>query len=506
MNRALRRWGSVLALSLSVCINTEAQTLPDTCYRSADALVVAVDHIDSLTDPTINGSKNLYRGSNILTFRGSAQRDMPQSGRLLNAPDSIVQVWCYQTGTDLRTTQYGTWYGGAGWTGQPLYIEWSDSLLSYQQQQRNTSQPIPRREIIIGSLSGELCFIDFETGKASRPSYNVGNPIKGTISLDPRMNGYLYVGHGVPNEAPFGALVFDLFHHRIISLFDRDPKAWRGWGAYDSSAVVAGNFVIRPSENGTLYKWVAETNRMRLHTAMRYRTKGNHRAAGMEASAALYGNYCYTLDNHGNLVCTNLDTMLPVWHFSNGDDSDASPVLLVEGGIPMLYVGSALDKQGDKGYCHFTKLDARNGNVVWQQRIPCHKLDLYGKLREGGMFSTPLVGHGNCEGLLFTNLCGLESGERGALVAIDRQTGQIRYRTKLNNYSWSSPVALYTPDGALYIFTGDVSGYGYLIEGITGKIRCVKRLGTNFEASPIAVGDRIVIASRGREIYQFKIQ
>ncbi|MBR1995025.1 MAG: PQQ-binding-like beta-propeller repeat protein [Alistipes sp.] len=485
----------------------QAQSLPDTCYRSAEVLVVAIERLDTTTTATIDLDKIDYPSDQIFTFRGSPERDMPQQGCLVAPPDSIVQVWCYQTGSDDRTTQYGTWYGGAGWTGQPLYVEWSDSLVA---QQRASSSAVTdhfaAREVIVGSLSGEICFLDFESGKASRAPYQTGNPIKGTPSLDPRLNGLLYVGQGVPHETPFGALTFDLMSHRIISCFDYDPKAWRGWGAYDSSPVVVGDFVIRPGENGGLYKWVAhpEADSMHLHTVMRYRVKGQ-KAAGMEASAAIYRNYCYTLDNHGNVVCTNLDTMHPVWYFFNGDDCDASPLLLIEEAIPMLYVGSAVDKQGEQGYCHFTKLDGRNGEVVWQQRFPCERISLYGRAREAGMFATPLVGRGDCEGLLFTNLCGLE-GERGTFVAIDRRTGQIRYRTALKHYSWSSPVGLYTPEGALFVFTGDVTGYGYLIEGATGTIRFVKHLAANFEASPIVVGDRIVIGSRGREIYQFQVR
>ncbi|MBR3846137.1 MAG: hypothetical protein IKM37_01085, partial [Alistipes sp.] len=302
----------------------QAQSLPDTCYRSAEVLVVAIERLDTTTTATIDLDKIDYPSDQIFTFRGSPERDMPQHGRLAAPPDSIVQVWCYQTGSDDRTTQYGTWYGGAGWTGQPLYVEWSDSLVA---QQRASSSAVTdhfaAREVIVRSLSGEICFLDFESGKASRAPYQTGNPIKGTPSLDPRLNGLLYVGQGVPHETPFGALTFDLMSHRIISCFDYDPKAWRGWGAYDSSPIVVGDFVIRPGENGGLYKWVAhpEADSMQLHTVMRYRVKGQ-KAAGMEASAAIYRNYCYTLDNHGNVVCTNLDTMHPVWYFFNGDDCD----------------------------------------------------------------------------------------------------------------------------------------------------------------------------------------
>ena len=121
------------------------------------------------------------------------------------------------------------------------------------------------------------------------------------------------------------------------------------------------------------------------------------------------------------------------------------------------------------------------------------------------MFSTPLVGRGDCEGLLFTNICGL--GEhKGTFVAIERSTGAIKYRTKLDFYSWSSPVALYTEEGKMYIFTGDVIGNAYLIEASTGKIIFKQKMAWNFESSPVVVGDCVVVGSRGNEIHKFRIK
>jgi outer membrane protein assembly factor BamB len=317
------------------------------------------------------------------------------------------------------------------------------------------------------------------------------------------MNGYLYVGQGVPAEQAFGAAVYDLFSHQRISFFDRDPKAWRSWGAYDSSPVVAGGFVFRPGENGTIYKLGADG--VSVHSLLRYRTK-NRGAAGVEASMAVFSNYGFISDNHGNILCINLDRMHPVWHFDNCDDTDATPVLDVEQGRPILYVGSAVDKQGKEGYSHLTKIDALTGEFIWQHPIPCQKIDYAGKLREGGMFSTPLLGRGDCEGVIFANFCGLDSSTAGALVAIDRQSGKILYRTPLHYYSWSSPVAFTDAEGRMYIVTGDVIGYIYLIEAKSGRIIYSKRVAANFESSPVVVDDCVVVGSRGNMIYKFQVK
>jgi hypothetical protein len=58
----------------------------------------------------------------------------------------------------------------------------------------------------------------------------------------------------------------------------------------------------------------------------------------------------------------------------------------------------------------------------------------------------------------------------------------------------------------MYIFTGDVTGYAYLIEGESGRIIYKKLMANNFESSPVVVGNTVVVGSRGREIYKFRIR
>jgi hypothetical protein len=67
-------------------------------------------------------------------------------------------------------------------------------------------------------------------------------------------------------------------------------------------------------------------------------------------------------------------------------------------------------------------------------------------------------------------------------------------------------VAFYTPDNKMYIFTGDVTGYAYLIEGESGRIIYKKLMANNFESSPVVVDNTVVVGSRGREIYKFRIR
>ena len=481
------------------------RNLPDTTYLSASKLEYVVDVNDTLTDARLSSHRDLYADApGIFTFRGSPRRDMPYAGRLDSIPSKIEVVWTFRTDYDSRQTDYGVWGGGSGWTGQPVYVEWSDSLMDVQRaRSKSLTQNFSNREIIVGSLCGNVYFIDYESGRASRQAFTGKNPIKGSVSLDPRLNGNLYVGQGIPSDGAIGAVVYNIFDHKRLHYFGRDNKAWRRWGAYDASAIVVDNFVMRPGENGTIYKLVTDESSVNMHSEMRYRRGGV--APGMESSPAVYKNYLYTSDNRGNILCTNINTMKPVWHFSNVDDTDATVIIAEEGDDVVLYAGSSVDKQSSPGYCHFTKLNALTGELIWQQKIACRKMGTAEKGIEGGMFSTPLLGHGDCEGLIFTHICGMGKSDVGTFVAISRKTGEIVYRTRLMHYAWSSPVAFYTPDGKMYIFTGDVTGYAYLIEGETGRIIFKKLMANNFESSPVVVDNCVVVGSRGREIYKFRI-
>ena len=493
-------------LCSSVAMAQSPDELPDTTYHSVSGLEYRVDILDTITDPNLRSHRDLYADvPGIFTFRGSPRRDMPYVGRLDSVPSVIEHEWTFRTDYDGRETNYGVWGGGSGWTGQPVYVEWSDSLMTIQRERsQSLMSNFGSQEIIVGSLCGNVYFIDFQSGRPSREAFKGQNPIKGSVSLDPRLNGNLYVGQGIPCEGAIGAVVYNIFDHKRINYFGRDNQAWRSWGAYDASVIVVDDFVIRASENGTIYKLSATDKEVTMHSKLRYRKGGS--APGMESSPAVYKNYLFTCDNRGNILCTNINTMKPVWCFSNGDDTDATIVVAQEEDGVMLYAGSSVDKQSSPGYCHFTKLNALTGELVWQNKIKCRKMGSSEKVVEGGMFSTPLLGHGDCEGLIFTHICGMGSSDVGTFVAISRSTGEIVYRTRLNHYAWSSPVAFYTPDNKMYIFTGDVTGYAYLIEGESGRIIYKKLMANNFESSPVVVGNTVVVGSRGREIYKFRIR
>lgn len=487
-------------------LQEEPTLFPDTSFASVDELQYQIDLFDSITDDMPNTLDDLYADApGIMTFRGGALRNAPFVGHIQGRPDTVIIDWKFTTAYDGRQTDMGIWGGGTGWTGQPLYVHWPDSCMNrFRNESTQLTDHFSNDEIIVGSLCSRIYFINFATGDSSRQSLSVLNPIKGTVSLDPTLNGNLYVGQGVPNTQPFGALTVNLYKHRISHFFPRDNKAWRGWGGYDSSPIRIGQFLFRPAENGTLYKFRIKGDSLLLHSTLKFKKKGST-AAGMESSMAYYRNYGFVTDNHGRVLCFNLATLQPVWSYDNHDDSDATPVLALEEGHPYLYTGCEVDRQGS-GWCYVVKLDALTGERIWEQRLPAHRGAIGEHKFDGGLFATPLLGVGNCKNLLFLNVVTNDKpGLKGEFVALNRADGSIAYRVSQSHYAWASPVAFLNEKDEMFVFNADCIGRVFLYNGKDGSLLYSKQVGANFEASPIVVDNHVVIGSRGRSIFRLTV-
>lgn len=483
----------------------EILELPDTSYASVALIKYTVREVDTVENSKVNSLRDLYRDTpGIFAFRGNSFRDGDMRGKVKGRPSEISVDWDFKTSFDKRDNgSHQGWGGGSGWTGQPVYVEWPDSLVKKWQSKGFLYTDFSGKEIIVGSLSSYLYFIDFETGLQSRDPIYVSNPIKGSVSLDPTFNGNVYIGHGIPNERPFGAIVVNLNTHSVSDIYPEDPKSPRKWGAYDSSSIRVGQFVFRPGENGVIYKFLALPGAQKLHSAMSYRAGGS--GPGIEASMSVYGNYGYTADNHGFIVCTNLNTMKPVWVYSLGDDTDSTPVISVEDGVPYLYTGCEIDLN-PRGYARFVKLNALDGSLVWEKLIPGRRFDIGGKHFDGGFYASTLPGKGKSSHMLFINMVENLERQNGKFMALDRNTGEIVYEIPLKHYAWSSPVGFLNELDEMYIVTGDCAGNVYLIDAQKGEIITSKPIGANFESSPVVNGNSAVVGSRGDRIYRLSIK
>lgn len=491
--------------SVVVAPTLEELTLPDTMYASAAVVDYVVEADDSMFHFLMDYDDRYERRDRVMTFRKNLRRDADFGGTVNGIPDTIETAWTYHTPYRTDSTRFGSWGGGTGWTGQPLYARWTEKeMTQFREQSKALTTDFGPEEVMVGSLCGKAFFLNFQTGKPSRQPLDLHNVVKGTMSLDPEMMN-LYSGQGVSIEDPLGCQAFDLLKHERTFFFN-DSHAWRGWQAFDSSPVVAGGYLFWPGENGSLYKFERTPGgHLRRLQTLRYRVNGV--APGIESCLCVYLNYGFFSDNRGNVICVNLNTMKPVWRYDNHDDSDGTVVCREENGTPYLYTACEIDKQGDVGTCHFVKLKALNGERVWERQIACQRVNLPGKTLDGGMYSTPLLGSGDCEDMIFANICrNGASASRGELTALSTRDGSVRYTVPYGNFCWSSPVKLLNERGQMFIFTGDASGYARLIEGKTGRVLCKKLVGANFESSPIVVGNAVVVGCRGTMINKFIIK
>lgn len=481
--------------------------LPVDQLPSVSEIDYSITVFDTATSGMLDDMKNVYLETpGVFTFRGNTLRDANFGGRVKGTPTKIVQKWVFKTDFDGTHTSMGTWGGGSGWTGEPVYVKWTDKQMArFKAESPALTADFASEEIMVGSLCGNVYFINFQTGKASRTPIDVTNPIKGSISLDPSLNGNLYVGQGIPKVDPMSQLGINLFKHEIFYYSGRDANAWVRWCAFDSSPVRVGQFLFWPGENGTIYKFLVKESELIKHSTLRFRAKGDG-AAGVENSLCVYKNYGFFGTNHGDILCIDLNTLKPIWHYDNHDDIDGSIVCEVVDDVPYLYTGCEVDRQGLSGYCHFLKLNGLTGEVVWEDKLSCEKLNLGGKHFDGGLYCTPLLGKGDCEGMIFANICQFETPNKADFVAFDKQTGDIIYKVRLKTFAWSSPVGFLNEAGKQYIFAGDSSGFAYLIDGKTGEILFCEHMVNNFESSPVVVGNQFVVGSRGQEIHKFEIQ
>lgn len=447
----------------------------------------------------------------VLTFRGNAQRSAPSAGTAKIERKRLARVWSYGTGTS-----GGRWGGGAGWTGQPALVAWPASL----RQKMNLKEPYRSKdglvEVIQASLAGRVYFLDLATGKPTREPIQIGNPIKGSVSVHPGGVPMLYVGDGIREKAQPGFRLFNLIDQKLLHFFPTDDSAsYRRWPGNDSSALfnVPADTMIVGSENGLFHRiklntqWNANTGKLSIKpesVKFRYKSKTT-REQGIECSIGVYKNLAYFTNNGGDLVCLDMVTMTPVWNADVLDDSDASPIVEVEDGKPFVYTGTEVDKQGANGFSFFRKFDGLTGRLVWEKKYRC--LTILGPNPvNGGLLATPISGKKKASDRIVISLARFERMNAGLLVALDKKSGNEIWRHELKNYAWSSPVDFYDAAGNMYIVQCTSAGEMKLIDGRDGKLLHELEFGANIEATPAIYGNMIVVAARGTQVHGVRIQ
>ncbi|WP_052476244.1 outer membrane protein assembly factor BamB family protein [Cohnella kolymensis] len=445
----------------------------------------------------------------VLTFRGSSQRNAPAYGTAEMTLYRPVKMW-------QKATSVSSWGGGAGWTGQPAIVKWSPDVLKTMNVKEKFLKKRDFTEVIYASLDGNVYFLDLETGEETRSPIRVGNPIKGSVSVDARGYPLLYVGEGIPENGTIGFNIYSLTDQKkLLYIKGRDSFAARGWGAFDGSALFnrMDDSLVVGGENGMFYniklntKFNKSSKTISIRPVVskyRYQIAGN-KHQGIENSVAALDDLAFFADNGGSLQAMNLSTHSPVWSLPSSDDTDATIVVEQEEGVPYLYTGTEVDKQGSKGMALIRKINGSTGKVVWQKQYMCYSL-LGDHPVNGGILATPVLGKQTIGNMVIFTIARYGSFNAGLMVALDKQTGREMWKLPMKNYAWSSPVDVYDKAGNAHIVQADSAGNVYLIDAKSGKVKGSVNVGSNVEASPAVFNNYVVVASRGGKIFGLKLK
>jgi outer membrane protein assembly factor BamB len=443
----------------------------------------------------------------ILTFRGTNKRDKTTIGVLKKEPTNIKIMWEKTTGWNEE------WGGGAGWTGQPLTIKWekdeTKNLAIFEEFKGKELW-----EVVQQSLDGNVYFLELSTGKKTRNEINIGNPIKGTASLDPRGYPLLIVGEGIPQKGVIGLNFINLTTNKIdYKLPGMDPKANRGWGAFDGSPLISRetDTMVTNGENGIVYVTKLNSNYNKETGAFSIKPESNKmtfsypgQVTGLESSIVSVDHYLFTADNKGMVQAIDSGTMKTHWKVKEYDDTDSTMLYVEDGTERSLYTASEIDKQGSKGIAKIRKINAENGEVIWENDYSGYSI--IGKEPvNGGYLASPIRGEGKLKGQIMFTMARGENLHSGYIVSLNEKTGEEKWRWELTNYAWSSPAGLTDKQGNFYLVQMDSVGNIFVIKNGERNVTNIN-VGANVEASPIIVNGIIVVASRGGRIYGMKIE
>ena len=453
---------------------------------------------------------NYSKLDGIFTFRGNSLRNSPSFGSA-SVKDKILETsWEFKTSSS-------TWGGGAGWTGQPSIIKWPADLkekMNIKDEFKGNDNFV---EVIYASLDGNVYFLDLKSGVETRDKIKVGNPIKGSVSIDPRGLPLLYVGEGIKESGTVGFNIYSLIDGSLLyEVNGNDSDANRSWPAFDSSAIVNADTdsVVVGGENGILYNiklnsnYDKNTNTISVDPKInryKYNSATNRGRLGIENSIATYANLAYFADNGGVIQCIDLNTLTPVWSVDGFDDIDATLTIDVKDSVPYVYCGNEVDHQGSKGVSKLKKINGISGEIIWEKEFNCESL-VGKKAVNGGLMSTNVIGKNNIDNLAIFSLARYGGFNKGSVFALNKNDGNIEWELPLENYMWSSPVDVYDENGDGYIVQGDSVGNLHLIDGKSGSLLNSVLLNGNIESSPAIFNNTIVVATRNGSIYGVNIK
>lgn len=441
----------------------------------------------------------------LTMFRGNPTRTWYGSGPITDTPPT--KLWRFPDNPMSGNSPVGNqekWWSGTGWTGQPLVYVREDG----------------RTEVVFGAYDKKIHFVDADTGQRLRPDYDMGDIIKGTITIDPDGFPLLYAGSRDPR---FRILALD--GDEVREVWSLHAKSVEGmWNDdWDSNPVVIDDMLYVGGENSW---WFAiKLNRsydqdgmvtvapevvyqMPAWTDELFDLLG--RQHSIENSTAIFGQKAYFATSGGRVVGVDLSDIENgnaevFFDFWMGDDIDSTIVIDKEG---FIYVVAHADHEKTNNTAarrvrdvgQLVKLDtsipatslSSLDPILWSVDIPA------ARGQDTGAWATPALHE---EGLIFV------VADSGDLIAVDTDTGEVVWEDFVGTNAWSSPLIV---DNKLLIITNCLSTKrglrAYDLEDPLAPREMWETTITEggcIEATPAVWNGRIYIGSRDGFLYAF---
>lgn len=234
--------------------------------------------------------------------------------------------------------------------------------------------------------------------------------------------------------------------------------------------------------------------------------KKNNALVAVESSPAMYDRYVFYADMGGVLRCVDTNFLTTVWAVETGDAVMSAVALDFNGSDALdLYTANMLANR-KKGNAQIRRYDAMTGKELWNVEVGVQKEAK--KKEDVGFKASPVIGEHGLQELVYYTVTGLSDAGReklgtgeeakAAVIALEKETGRIRWTRELSDRSESSPVAVYDADGNGWIVQCAEDGTMLLLNGLTGEQAAELKLEGQILASPAVYNDILVIGTSGK--------
>ena len=441
----------------------------------------------------------------LTMFRGNPTRTFYGTGPV---PDSVPQqLWRYperqMQGSSPVGRETKVW-SGTGWTGQPVVYEREDG----------------RTELIFGAYDKKIHFVDADTGDDLREPYDMGDIIKGSLTLDPDGYPLVYTGSRDPR---FRVLAIDE-GDTVREVWSLHAKSVEGiWNDdWDANPVVIDDMLYEGGENAwwfaiKLNRGYDGDGKVTVDPEVMWKTRAWSdelleelgRDQSIESSTVVFEQKAYFANSAGRVQGIDLSDIENgnaevFFDFWTGDDTDATMSIDKDG---FLYVVSHADHEKRSNLSarrvreigSLIKLDTSipttdlqsTAPIVWSLDIPA------ARGQDTGAWATPAL---HPDGLIFV------ATDSGKLLAVDTDTGEVVWEDDIGLNAWSSPVIA---DDTLVIvvncFTSDKGIRAYDLQDPRNPVEMWTMPATDgcIESTPAVWDGRIYVGSRDGYFYAF---